>query len=89
MLDVHQPVDFNRSEEESVQSASFHRQEVPHVQKQIEKKQLLTPYRIIIGVAIFLILAMASYKVYSLASTKTIDQINDAHNKYLLCLISE
>lgn len=26
---------------------------------------------------------MASYKVYSLASAKTIDQINDAHNKYI------
>ena len=43
----------------------------------------MTPYRIIIGVAIFLILAMASYKVYTLASSKTIDQINDAHSKYI------
>ena len=51
--------------------------------KQQVKKPLLTPYRIIIGVAIFLILVMATYKVYSLASSKTIDQINDAHNKYI------
>ena len=53
------------------------------VQKQKVKKQYFTPYRIIIGVAIFLILSMALYKVYSLASSKAIDQINDAHNKYI------
>ena len=51
--------------------------------KQQVKKPLLTPYRIIIGVAIFLILVIATYKVYSLASSKTIDQINNAHNKYI------
>ena len=53
------------------------------VQKQKVQKQQITPYRIIIGLAIFLILSMATYKVYSLASSKTIDQINDAHNKYI------
>ena len=83
MLDVQPPVNFNRSEEESVQSASFqHNDEVP-LQKNQEKKQLLTPYRIIIGIAIFLILVMASYKVYTLAASQTVDQINDAHSKYI------
>jgi|JI6StandDraft_1071083.scaffolds.fasta_scaffold170516_2 cytoskeletal protein RodZ len=34
--------------------------------KQQEKRQLITPTRVLIGVAIFCILAMASYKVYTI-----------------------
>jgi septal ring-binding cell division protein DamX len=35
--------------------------------KQMEKKQFITPTKVIIGVAILCILAMASYKVYTIA----------------------
>lgn len=35
--------------------------------KQLEKKSMITPTKVLIGVAIFLILAMASYKVYTTA----------------------
>jgi hypothetical protein len=34
--------------------------------KQLEKKQFITPTKVIIGVAILCILAMASYKVYTI-----------------------
>jgi hypothetical protein len=53
------------------------------MQKQQVKKSLLTPYRILIGLAIVCIFVMASYKVYTMASTKAIDQINEAHGKYI------
>ena len=44
------------------------REEMPMAQspKQQEKKQLITPAKVLIGVAIFCIIAMASYKVYTI-----------------------
>lgn len=35
--------------------------------KQLDKKSMISPTKVLIGVAIFLILAMASYKVYTTA----------------------
>ena len=44
------------------------REEMPMAEpiKQQEKRQLITPTRVLIAVAIFCILAMASYKVYTI-----------------------
>lgn len=49
-------------------SSLSEREEMPIAQspKQQEKKQLITPARVLIGVAIFCIIAMASYKVYTI-----------------------
>jgi cytoskeletal protein RodZ len=53
--------------------------------KQIEKKQLITPAKVIIGVAIFCILAMASYKVYTIAFPSQADsKMNQIHSNKII-----
>lgn len=62
------------------------REEMPmvHQRKQQEKKQLITPAKVLIGVAIFCILAMASYKVYTIAfPSPSESKIIQSHGKII------
>lgn len=64
-------------------SALSEREEATFV-KQIEKKRMITPYKIMIGLTIFCIVAMLSYKVYTLAdSGATASKIINSQNKYI------
>lgn len=63
------------------------RDEMPmiHKSKQTEKKQLITPAKVLIGVAIFCILAMASYKVYTIAfPSPTESKMNQVHSTKII-----
>jgi hypothetical protein len=52
--------------------------------KQQEKKSLFTPYKILLGLAIFFILVMASYKVYSsIYAPAAKSEINNLHGKII------
>lgn len=62
------------------------REEMPmtHQRKQQEKKQLITPAKVLIGVAILCILAMASYKVYTIAfPSQSESKIIQSHGKII------
>jgi thiol:disulfide interchange protein len=52
--------------------------------KQQEKKQLITPAKVLIGVAIFCVLAMASYKVYTITfPSATESKLEQSHGKII------
>lgn len=62
------------------------REEMPVAQpaKQQEKRQLITPTKVLIGVAIFCILAMASYKVYTITfPSPSESKIVQSHGKMI------
>lgn len=61
------------------------RDEMPMIQKQTEKKQLITPAKVLIGVAIFCILAMASYKVYTISFPSPADsKMSQVHSTKII-----
>lgn len=52
--------------------------------KQVEKKKMLTPYKILIGLAIFCVVAMLSYKLYTLAyAGAAANKILNSHSKFI------
>lgn len=52
--------------------------------KQVEKKKMLTPYKILIGLAIFCVVAMVSYKLYTLAyAGAAANKILNSHSKFI------
>lgn len=59
------------------------REEVP-LAKQVEKKKMITPYKILIGLAVFCVFAMVSYKLYSLAyAGAAVSKITNSHSKFI------
>ena len=62
------------------------RDEMPmnHQPKQQEKKQFITPTKVVIGVAILCILAMASYKVYTITfPAPSENKMTQSHSKII------
>lgn len=52
--------------------------------KQQEKKQMITPAKVLIGAAIFCILAMASYKVYTITfPSPSESKLEQSHGKII------
>ena len=52
--------------------------------KQVEKKRMLTPYKILIGLAIFCVVAMVSYKLFTLAyAGAAANKITNSHSKFI------
>ena len=52
--------------------------------KQQEKKSMLSPYKILLALAVFFMLVMVSYKVYDyVAPSVTESEINSAHGKLI------
>ena len=83
MCDVQQPVSLNQHEMSLGSDALSEREEV-HFAKQVEKKKMITPYKILIGVAIFCIVAMLSYKLYTLAyAGAAASKISASHGKFI------
>ena len=83
MCDVHQPVQMNQHEMSLGSNALSERDEVTFT-KQIEKKKMLTPYKILIGLAIFCVIAMLSYKLYTLAyAGAAANKILNSHSKFI------
>ena len=83
MCDVQQPVSFNQHEVSMGSEALSEREEV-HFAKQVEKKKMLTPYKILIGLAIFCVIAMVSYKLYTLAyAGAAANKILNSHSKFI------
>lgn len=67
MCDVHQPVEMNQHEMSLGSASLSERDEVSFV-KQVEKKRMITPSKIVIGLTLFFILSLVSYKLYTLSS---------------------
>ena len=65
-------------------SEALSEREEVHFAKQVEKKKMITPFKILIGVAIFCIVAMFSYKLYSLAYVgAAASKISSSHGKFI------
>lgn len=74
---------MNQHELSMASNALSEREEVGFT-KQVEKKKMLTPYKILIGLAIFCVIAMVSYKLYTLAyAGAAANKILNSHSKFI------
>jgi cytoskeletal protein RodZ len=86
MLSVQAPIEHGRQEIFSEQNSIQEQDEIPMEMptKQQLKKQVITPTRVLIAVAILCILALGSYKVYTIAFPATTESKMDlTHSKII------
>lgn len=85
MLSVHpQQFELPRDEISMDSAPALQEREPEMLNKQQEKKSMLSPYKILLALAVFFMLVMVSYKVYDyVAPTITDSEINSAHGKLI------
>ena len=63
-----EPNSFELREPPSMQSSEQVEEPEISVQKQVKKKPLITPFRIMLGLAVFFLLVVGSFKIYTMIS---------------------
>ena len=76
-----EPNSFEMREPPTLQSSEHVEEPEISVQKQVSKRPLITPFRIMLGLAIFFLLIVGTFKVYSMISPPSVKSGIEATNQ--------